>query len=253
MTNEFNPRDPVAKPKLSVVIPARNESTTIAYVIEEARSVHPESEVIVVVNGATDRTAEIAAQMGAKVIRYSAALGHDVGRSLGAKEARGDIILFLDGDIVISTDLLTPFVQAVENGADVALNKYQGRVNTKNVHTVVLSKRVLNALLSSSELGASSMTTIPHAISRKALRVIGCDNLAIPPKAQAIALTSGLHVAQACFVDVGKVNPKRRKSPDPLSQLIVGDHLEAIHWLFSQSDSRANRSDLGRQRERVRD
>ncbi|OAB35271.1 glycosyl transferase family 2 [Paenibacillus macquariensis subsp. defensor] len=252
MTN-LNTQFDGMNPKVSVVIPAKNESQTIAHVIMQVKKVHPKTEIIVVVNGSTDGTAEIAKQMGARVINYPTALGHDVGRSIGAKEAKGDIILFTDGDIVISSELLIPFVEAVEKGVDIALNKYQGPVNTKNIQSVVLSKRVLNSLLLSSELGSSSMTAIPHAISRKALEVIGYDNLAVPPKAQAIALLSGLHVTQAHFVDIEKINPKRRKSPDPLIPLIVGDHLEAIDWMLSRSDSRVNRTDLGRQRERVRD
>ncbi|TXK84639.1 glycosyltransferase family 2 protein [Paenibacillus sp. N3.4] len=240
-------------PKVSVVIPAKNESKTIAHVIKQVKNVHSNLEIIVVVNGSTDRTAEIAEQMGAIVIHYPIALGHGVGRSIGAKEAKGDIILFIDGDIVISSELLMPFVKAVENGADIALNTYQGPENTKNVSSIALSKWVLNSLLFSTGLGSSSMTTIPHAISRNALEVIGYDNLAVPPKAQAIAISSGLHVTQACFVDIRKINRKRRESPNPVIPLIVGDHLEAIHWMLSRSDPRVNRTDLGRQRERVRD
>ncbi|AHD04557.1 glycosyltransferase [Paenibacillus larvae] len=45
--------------------------------------------MIVVANGSTDGTKEIAVRFGAKVISFGEALGHDAGRSICAKEARG--------------------------------------------------------------------------------------------------------------------------------------------------------------------
>jgi Glycosyltransferases involved in cell wall biogenesis len=252
--SEMNPQlaTPVENsknPKVSVIIPVYNESRTIARIIMEARDVHPQTEVIVVDNGSTDGSAEIAEQMGAKVIRYPSPLGYDVGRCIGAKAAKGDMMLFIDGDFVINSGQLVPFIQALERGVDVALNKYEG---PDRLGRVRLSKRVLNEFLSSPHLGAASMATVPHALSQKALKVITCEQLMVPPKAQAIAVLSGLVVEPVSFVDVGALNP-RRKSPDSVEDLIVGDHLEAIHWILTRGDSRANYPDFGRKREKVRD
>ena len=240
-------------PKVSVVIPARNESRTIASVIKEASKVHPQTEVIVVENGSTDETAEIAESMGARLIRFATGLGHDVGRAIGAKEARGDIVLFTDGDFVVNADQLIPFVEAVEQGIDVAINKFEKRPEVKQLTSILLAKRMLNSFLSFPELGGCSMTTIPHALSRKALEVIGYEQLAVPPKAQAIALWKGLIVKPVHLVEVGSLNRKRRRSPDPIADLIIGDHLEAIHWVLCQDGDRGKYPDLGRQREKVRD
>jgi hypothetical protein len=81
------------------------------------------------------------------------------------------------------------------------------------------------------------MTTVPHTISRKALRVIGAENLAVPPLAQTIAAQKGLKIKAVHFIHVGKRNPIRRisKGVDPLGDVIVGDHLEAIHWLIQNT------------------
>lgn len=76
------------EPVVSVIIPAMNEARTISAVIAGARGVHPRCEVIVIVNGSADNTAEIAQRMGAKVMMYAEPLGHDVGRSVGAEAAR---------------------------------------------------------------------------------------------------------------------------------------------------------------------
>ncbi|MDF2667913.1 MAG: family 2 glycosyl transferase [Paenibacillus sp.] len=242
-------------PKVSVIIPVVNERRTIGPIIANAFRVHRDTEVIVVSNGSTDGTKQIAERMGARVIEYPEALGHDVGRSLGAKEAKGSIILFLDGDIVIQPIALIPFVRAVENGIDVALNSYQGPTNKVNVHGVVLAKHALNIALSRPELKGSSLTTIPHAMSKKALDLIGYEQLVVPPKAQAIGIMRGLDIRAVHYVDVGRTNrirKRKRGEGDPLESLIVGDHLEAIHWLTNSTNSRGNQPDLTRVRNVVR-
>ncbi|CAM3429246.1 glycosyltransferase family 2 protein [Marinicrinis lubricantis] len=237
-------------PLVSVIIPVMNESRTIGRVIRESWKVDPETEVIVVVNGSKDRTRHIAERSGARVIYYEEALGHDIGRSIGAAHAKGDILLFVDGDIVIPSSELKPFVDAIKQGFDVALNEYRGPVRKQAVHSVVLAKHSLNVLCSRPDLGGSSMTTIPHALHRKAMVRIGAEKLAVPPLAQAAAIAYKLNVAAVHYVSVGRENPRKRKHlrPDPLERLIVGDHLEAIHWYLENTDSRGLKTDLSRMR-----
>ncbi|MCL6456626.1 MAG: glycosyltransferase [Gorillibacterium sp.] len=238
-------------PVVSVVIPVMNEARTLTRVILEARRVHPRTEVIVVVNGSRDGSGELSKRTGARVVHYDQALGHDVGRSVGAYAAKGSILLFIDGDIIIPAKKLKPFIKAVERGADVALNSYSGAVTRKKVHSVVLSKHALNILLSMPHLRGASLTAIPHALSRKAVEEIGGEMLSVPPKAQAAAALAGLNMLTVSYVEVGKTNPRKRKGRDPLTNLIVGDHLEAVHYLLKLSDQRGGKSDMGRKRELV--
>lgn len=237
-------------PKVSVVIPAMNEKKTIASVIRQARLVHPSTEVIVVVNGSRDETELIARRMGARVISFKESLGHDVGRGIGAIHARGSILLFIDADIVILAKDLKPFVHAVERGVDVALNSYSGKTEIDEVHPVVLAKHALNVALSRPDLRGASMTTIPHAMSRKALDVIHAANLSVPPLAQAMAIVKGLDLHKVHDVNVGRRNPRKRRKfkVDPLQNLILGDHLEAVNWLHEQTNERGQLTDLTRDR-----
>ncbi|MDF2724058.1 MAG: glycosyl transferase family 2 [Paenibacillus sp.] len=249
-------RETAAKtPVVSVIIPVVNERRTIARVIRQAFGIHRDTEVIVVANGSTDGTGSVAEAMGAKVLYYPERLGHDVGRSIGAREAKGRILLFTDGDIVIPTHQFMALIKAVENGVDIALNSYLGPTDKMNVHGVILAKHALNIALSRPELKGASMTTIPHAISRKALETIGYENLAVPPKAQAIGICRGLDVRSVHYIEVGKANPIRRRNQggeDPLEGLIIGDHLEAIEWYIGATNERGNKPDLSRAREIAR-
>ncbi|WNS43376.1 glycosyltransferase [Paenibacillus sp. MMS20-IR301] len=242
------------EPYVSVIIPAMNEERTILGVIAGARGVHPRCEVIVVVNGSADRTADIARSAGADVIVYEQPLGHDVGRSVGASAAKGEILLFTDGDLVIPAPQLRPFVKAVGGGADIALNDYSGPVRSSIPHPVVLSKHVLNLLLGRSDLKGCSLTAVPHAISRRALDMLGTPLLSRPPLAHARAVLDGLQVTAVRGVPVGRMNAVRRKSggSDPLKEVILLDHLEAVALLLERRGQRAGFSDGTRRREMVK-
>lgn len=242
-------------PLLSVIIPAMNEQRTIAAVVRECSRICRDAEVLVVVNGSTDATASEAKRAGARVIQYAEPLGHDGGRRVGASAARGQILLFTDADIKVPAEQLAPFVQAVLKGVDVALNDYNGPVTRNPVHPVVEAKHMLNSLLSRSDLGGASMTAIPHAISRKALGIIETASLEIPPLAHAKAILGGLRVQAVHHVPVGRLNAvrsKKRSEADPLSQVVLQDHLEAIRWMTDTRGARGGYPDLERVRSLTR-
>ena len=82
---------------LSIVIPTKNEEEYLPKLLESIRrqTVQP-TEIIVADAHSTDHTREIAKSFGAKIIDGGMP---SVGRNLGAKQANGDLILFLDADV----------------------------------------------------------------------------------------------------------------------------------------------------------
>lgn len=84
--------------KMTVVIPALNESSTITSVVLYALSSPLVDEVIVVDDGSIDGTPELASLAGARVIT-SSMMGKGASMEDGAREARNEIILFLDADL----------------------------------------------------------------------------------------------------------------------------------------------------------
>lgn len=235
-------------PFVSVIIPVRNERKRIAEVIRNARRVHPRTEVIVVANGTTDGSDLIAEKLGARVIDWPYALGHDVGRSVGAMMARGEILLFLDGDLPIPTRLLRPFVRAVMEGADLALNGASIKKKRERIHPVLLSKYALNIMLGRADLQGASLTTVPHALNRHALQVIGREHLSVPPKAHAMAVMKGLTIRTPIALPVVRWNRKRRRGLW-MRKLVIGDHMEAISWILEERGERGGYTDGLRCRE----
>lgn len=230
---------------LSIIIPAQNEEKTIQFVIQQARKIEPQ-EIIVVVNGSSDNTANIARANGATTIEIKERLGNDVGRSIGARFAKGDIILFIDGDFVIPPNDLYPFAKAIANGVDISLNDLNHYLTLKlPLHIVTALKYGLNLALDSKKLGVGSMIAIPHGLSRKALNSIGWESLLSPAVAQTKALLNDqLNVQCVHRVEVDKLNKIRpeehfsKNSYAPAVERIIGDHVEAIYYLLMTKGNR---------------
>ena len=86
------------KESLSVVIPAYNEETTIARIVREVRQFCDADEILVVDDGSTDGTAAEATAAGALVVQHPYNIGNGAAVKTGIRNARGDILLFMDGD-----------------------------------------------------------------------------------------------------------------------------------------------------------
>lgn len=83
---------------LSIIIPAKNERTSLPGVLDEIFSCCSPLEVIVVDDGSTDGTAAAASREGVKVIKHPYSKGNGAAIKSGARAARGDILLFMDAD-----------------------------------------------------------------------------------------------------------------------------------------------------------
>lgn len=107
---------------LSVVIPAFDEEeylpTTLVNVNKAIgflkSSAEVEVELIVVDNASTDRTPDIAREMGAKVLQEAE---HNIGRvrNAGADSASGEVLVFVDADTLIPESLLLRIAEAMSS------------------------------------------------------------------------------------------------------------------------------------------
>jgi polyisoprenyl-phosphate glycosyltransferase len=118
---------------VTVIIPAYNEEKTISDVIEIVRQVELIDQIIVVSDGSTDKTAEIARQWDVKVLELNKNVGKGGALTIGFQQTQSSIILFLDADLIglkssHITDLLLP---VLHNRADMAIGIFSnGRLVT---------------------------------------------------------------------------------------------------------------------------
>lgn len=91
---------------ISVVIPVYNGARTLDSVLAALSKAEPApDEILVVDDGSTDGTGELAALAGRRVIRQEQNVGAAAAKNRGAEHATGEIILFTDADILVPTDI----------------------------------------------------------------------------------------------------------------------------------------------------
>lgn len=102
---------------ISYVIPALNEEGTIGRVIQMIREVDKEGEIIVVDSDSTDRTAEIAREMGGTVVNESRR-GYGYAYKMGFSVARGELIATLDADATYPPAEIVRLTKCIDSGYD---------------------------------------------------------------------------------------------------------------------------------------
>ncbi len=87
---------------VSVIVPVYNGAATLRETLHALRAsaVQPD-RIIVVDDGSTDASAQIAADFGVTLLSTQGRCGPAVARGLGAEEATGEVLLFLDADVSI--------------------------------------------------------------------------------------------------------------------------------------------------------
>ncbi|GAA4841687.1 hypothetical protein GCM10023310_19470 [Paenibacillus vulneris] len=237
---------------IAAIVTVKNEEESIGTILQQLNRL-PLDEIYVVVNGSTDHSFEIArSKSHAVVVSYPQAVGHDVGRAIGANLAQSDILLFLDGDIPIQAEQLIPFIYGIENGLDVALNNVTPFLSSfAHSDSVTHMKQFLNVALKRPDLAANSMTAVPHALSRKAVETMGTHSLIVPPKAQVLAVLKGLHIGTGGSINVINRNKLREGNvgrKNRTAELIIGDHIEAIRLAGERAGERLEFVDTQRKR-----
>lgn len=112
---------------LSIIIPAYNEEKGLAVTLERLRRVAIATEIIVVDDGSTDRTVEVAKQFGARVIRHPANGGYGLSLKSGIRAASHDLVAITDADGTYPVEQLPALVAKVGEGFDMAVGARHGK------------------------------------------------------------------------------------------------------------------------------
>lgn len=107
---------------LSIVLPAKNEADGLESLLRDITSRHPSAEVILVDDGSTDTTEEVALSVpGVTCIRHPLSIGNGAAIKTGARHASGEIIVFMDADGQHSPADICSLVARIDEGYDLAV------------------------------------------------------------------------------------------------------------------------------------
>jgi glycosyltransferase involved in cell wall biosynthesis len=134
--------------RVSVVIPCLNEAETIAECVSQARSALDANglagEVIVVDNGSTDGSGDLARDAGGNVVEEPRR-GYGSAYLAGLAAAQGDYVVMVDADLTYDFGEIPAFVRELEAGADVVIGN---RMQNIKPGAMPLLSRLGNPLLS---------------------------------------------------------------------------------------------------------
>ncbi len=121
------------KPTLSVILPCLNEEAGLEFCLSKIKSVlsrmNVPAEVIVIDNGSTDRSAEIASKNGAHVV-LEPVQGYGAACEKGFETARGEYCFLADADGTYDFEEIPKFFAAFSQGWDLIIgNRFKGKID----------------------------------------------------------------------------------------------------------------------------
>jgi hypothetical protein len=122
--------------RLSIIVPAYNHRGDLQQCVAAlSAAAGTNSEIIVVDDGSTEELRSVVTDSGTDVLRLSRNSGPSSARNLGARHARGDILLFVDSDLVVAPGAVNALIQRLEADPTVAaaFGSYDNHPQAKGV------------------------------------------------------------------------------------------------------------------------
>ncbi|MBV1951847.1 MAG: glycosyltransferase family 2 protein [Cycloclasticus sp.] len=123
-------------PSISIVLPCLNEATNLVSLLPKLKQAQPHAEILVVDDGSTDDSAKICQQHDIRVVSHPQPLGNGAAIKAGAREAKGDIIVFMDSDGQHQPDDIQLLLNKLEEGYDMV-------VGARHSNTHASTKRLI--------------------------------------------------------------------------------------------------------------
>jgi len=163
---------------LSIIVPTYNSEKTLKSCLTGIRNSHDKDyEVIVVDDGSVDEgTSLIAKEYADNVIEHRDNLGRSHARNTGVKHTQGDILLFIDSDVVIRPDTITKIKDYFHSHPEI--DAVSGLLSTEHPHQNFFSQYknlYMNYIFSKLPERVNFLYGSCHAVRRDALVPYGTD------------------------------------------------------------------------------
>ena len=197
--------------RVSCIIPAYNEESTLGKVLRVVKKVRTIHEIIVVDDGSSDKTYAVAKAEDVRVIRHPENRGKGAAIKTGYQYSKGNILLFLDADVTtFAPQQLTAVLRPIQNGyADfvkTSFSRSRGRV------TELVVKPLFNILSPLLHLHFNQPLSGQFAIKRNLMKNMKIDDRwGVDIQILLQSVKKGIRIAE---VDIGGLEHKHQPIQD---------------------------------------
>jgi glycosyltransferase involved in cell wall biosynthesis len=119
------PPDMTLSPRISIVIPARNEAAGLRTLLPKLTGLMVEAAILVVDDGSIDDTRAVCVAHGVKVISHPYTKGNGAAIKTGARAASGEVIIFMDADGQHKPEDIVELLGKFDEGYDMVVGARQ--------------------------------------------------------------------------------------------------------------------------------
>jgi glycosyltransferase involved in cell wall biosynthesis len=113
--------------ELTIILPCLNEADSLKILIPALKQAHSTAEIIIVDDGSSDASAQIAHQNGASVITHPYSLGNGAAIKAGARAAKGEVLIFMDADGQHNPQDIKRLLTTLEQGYDMVVGAREAK------------------------------------------------------------------------------------------------------------------------------
>jgi len=107
--------------KISIILPAKNEASALEIFLPKLRTLYPENQILVVDDGSTDNTVDVCRNNSVDVVSHAYSMGNGAAIKTGARNATGDIFVFMDADGQHKAEDIYKLIEKFEQGFDMVV------------------------------------------------------------------------------------------------------------------------------------
>ena len=150
----------------SIVLPAKNESKNLQSLLQRIRDIYPQIEIILVDDGSTDNTADIAKNFNVIVISHPYSLGNGAAIKSGARRCTTRYIVFMDSDGQHPPEDIPKLIEKLNNGYSMVMGARSNESQASFLR--LIANTIYNKLASSiSNYQVEDLTTGFRVVDRK--------------------------------------------------------------------------------------
>lgn len=217
--------------KTLIIMPARNEEQTVGTIIARLKALVPNADILVINDASTDKTAEVALRVGAKVINLPINLGYGGAVQTGFKYAvqKGyDVVILMDADGQHDPTCVPDLLKALQDADFVLGSRFLGNCQYKIPFARRLGMWFFSKIVRwVTGQPITDPTSGFQALRREVVEFLANDHYPIDfPDADVLIL---LHRAGFRIKEIPVIMRQR------LHGVSMHSHLKAIYYVFKMS------------------